>query len=166
MNSSTPEDSELADVIGKAKLRPSSSTEKSELDSAPSSELPLQPLVQRIGSMSIPIQGWSLLRVEAPDAVILHVGAEQLRVSVAGHWEPEEPERYLRNPPERPQPQPGETHIAYAQRYLEWSAPCRTNLEWMKWNGRKKWIGQTVEELRDLLESDQSVPNNCFLINP
>ena len=33
-------------------------------------------------------------------------------------------------------------------------------------NGRKVWSGQSLDELRELIESDQSVDNPCFLINP
>lgn len=163
MPSSTPEDSELADAIGKAKFRPSSPTDDASA-SAACNESPLQPSVQRIGSMSIPLQGWSLLRLDPPDAVILHVAGEQLRVCVAGRWTPPEPERYLLNPPEPPQPQARESHLSYAQRYLQWSQPARTNQEWLKWNARKTWVGQTVDELRTLIESDVSIPNNCTLI--
>ncbi len=90
----------------------------------------------------------------------------QLRVVAKGKWTPDEPEPYLRNPVEPPQPQPGESHQSYAQRYLEWSQPCRTNPDWMRWNGRKVWSGQSVHELRDLLEADQSVENECFIIQP
>jgi hypothetical protein len=162
MNSSHKEKLKLGESVNEAISSPSSSMEDGS-DSAPCGELPPPP-VQRIGAFSIPLQGWSLLRVDEPDAVVLYVAGEQLRVRVAGRWEPEEPERYLRNPPEPPQPQPGETYIAYAQRYLVWSQPAQTNREWMKWQARRQWVGQSVDELRTLIESDISVPNPCFLV--
>ncbi len=59
-------------------------------DCPPSNDSP--PPVQRLGSMSIPSGSWTLLRLDPPDAVILHVGAEQLRIVAAGRWTPEEPE--------------------------------------------------------------------------
>ncbi len=64
--------------------------------------------------------------------IILHIGVVQLRVAAAGKWTPEEPERYLPNPIEPPQPFPGESHLSYAQRYLSWSQPCRTNPDWLR----------------------------------
>ena len=67
--------------------------------------------------------------------------------------------------PEPPPPLPNETYLEYARRYLRWSEPAQLNPQWLKWNARKVWTGQTVEELRDLIESEQSVPNECFLVN-
>jgi hypothetical protein len=45
-----------------------------------------------------------------------------------------------------------------------WSQPAQTNREWMKWQARRQWVGQSVDELRTLIESDISVPNPCFLV--
>ena len=90
------------------------------------------PPVQRLGKFSIPCGGWNLLQLDPPNAIILHIGVVQLRVAAAGKWTPEEPERYLPNPIEPPQPFPGESHLSYAQRYLSWSQPCRTNPDWLR----------------------------------
>ena len=113
--------------------------------------------------MSIPTQGWSLLRLDPPHGVIVHVGGEQLRVVVNGRWEPPEPERYLNT--SEPTPQPRESHRDFAWRFLAWAHKSVDNPEWLKWQARRRWIGQTVEELRDSIESDQSISNACFLIN-
>jgi hypothetical protein len=112
------------------------------------------------------ITGWSLLQIDSPHAVILYVGVVQLRVLAAGRWEPEEPEPYLPNSPELPEPHPHESHLNFARRYQEWSQPARLNPAWQKWRALKVWIGQSAEELRDKIESDQSLPNECFLLNP
>jgi hypothetical protein len=114
--------------------------------------------------MSIPAQGWSLLRLDPPHGVIVHVGGEQLRVVVNGRWEPPEPERYTYTS-EPPTPQPRESHQDYAWRFLAWANKSEESHEWLKWRPRKVWIGQTLDELRDLIESDQSIDNECFLVN-
>jgi hypothetical protein len=114
--------------------------------------------------MSIPTQGWSLLRLDPPHGVIVHVAGEQLRIVVNGKWEPPEPERYIHTS-EPPTPQPRESHQDYAWRFLAWANKSVESHEWLKWQARRRWIGQTVEELRDLIEADISVPNQCFLIN-
>jgi len=162
MTSSPQNSLPLAESVVAATKSPALSIADAGSDSAPSSD---SPPVQRLGKFTIPCGGWNLLQLDPPHSIILHVGVAQLRVAVAGTWTPDEPEQYLRNPIEPPQPQPGESHLSYAQRYLEWSQPCRTNPDWMRWNGRKAWSGQSVEELRDLLEADQSVDNSTFLLN-
>jgi hypothetical protein len=112
--------------------------------------------------MSIPVQGWSLLRLDPPHSIILHVGGEQLRVRVAGRWEPPEPEHYLPSPTDPPQPKQSESHLSFALRYLQWTLPTQSNPEWLRWNALKKWTGETIAELRDRIESDISIPNDCF----
>lgn len=167
MTSSPQNSSPLAASVVAATKSPALCIADGASDCPPCSDSPpLPPAVQRLGKFSIPCGSWSLLQLDPPNSLIVHVAGLQLRVVAAGCWTPPEPERYLRNPPEPPQPQPGETHINFARRYLEWSEPCRTNLDWMRWNGRKAWSGQTLDELRELIESDQSVDNQSFLINP
>jgi hypothetical protein len=167
MTSSSQNSSPLAASVVAATKSPALSIADAESDCPPSNDSPpLPPPVQRLGKFSIPCGSWSLLQLDPPHSIILHIGVVQLRIVAAGRWTPDEPEQYLRNPVEPPQPQPHESHQSYALRYLEWSAPCRTNPDWMRWNGRKAWSGQSVEELRDLLEADISVDNPTFLINP
>jgi hypothetical protein len=162
MTSSSPTNSQLAASLAVVTSPPSFSADAA-FDSLPSSDLPP---VQRIGSFSIPVQGWSLLRLDPPAAVVLHVGVEQLRVRAAGRWEPPEPEPYLPNTSTLPHPFANESHLDFARRYVEWTQPARVNPEWLKWRAHKVWIGQTIHELRDLIEADVSVPNECSLLNP
>jgi len=164
MNSSPSEQSRLEDSIKAVTSLPSTSTEDAS-DFPPSNDSPPQPPpVQRIGKFSIPCQGWSLLRLDPPNEIILHVGAEQLRVVAAGQWEPPEPDKFLPNNGDLPHPLQNESHMAFALRYFQWMQPAKLNPEWLRWTERKVWIGQTVDQLRDLIESEVSIPNDCSLI--
>jgi hypothetical protein len=165
MNSSPQEPSPLEDALNKAISPPLFGTDAAS-DCPPLDDSPQPPPVQHLGSFTIPCGSWSLLQLDPPNSLIVHVAGLQLRVVAAGKWTPDEPERYILRTPEPPQPQPRESHLSYAERFLQWSQHTQTNLDWMRWNARKAWHGQTVEQLRDLIEADQSVDNPTFLINP